>query len=166
MIDFQSQLTGMAKLPFLNENSAAGMSSPGGAETGSSEHGERHFLYCSFVGELNHRGRQHALIKVGRAYSRAVLKSFSVSSVTLWQKSVSIGVSTEAFLPSAVSLRPYSVADYREEWRGWGRRWMSIRLPRSTWWLKPVFAKRAHFPQGSIPQPSTHLNLLRYFKQL
>jgi hypothetical protein len=37
MIDFQSQLTGVAEPPFLNQKSAAGMSSPGGEETGEGE---------------------------------------------------------------------------------------------------------------------------------
>ena len=66
MIDFQSQLTGVAELPFLNQKSAAGMSSPGG----SNERSECHFMCCSGVetgeGELNHRGLQSAVIKVGR----------------------------------------------------------------------------------------------------
>ena len=52
MIDFQSPLTGVAGLPSLNQRSTAGMSSPGGEETGE--------------GELNCRsGRQPALIEVG-----------------------------------------------------------------------------------------------------
>jgi hypothetical protein len=67
---------------------------PEGEGRGSNERSERHFLCCSFVGEsfvnqsfdgsdegeLNHRGRQSALIKVGRAYSRAVLKSFPMAN--------------------------------------------------------------------------------------
>jgi hypothetical protein len=63
MIDFQSLLTGVAEPLLINQKSTTGMSSPGGEETGSSEHGERHFLCCSFVGELNRRGRQSALIE-------------------------------------------------------------------------------------------------------
>jgi hypothetical protein len=50
----------------------------GEGELNFRERSERHFLCCSFMGELCSRGRQPALIKVSRAYSRAVLKSFSV----------------------------------------------------------------------------------------
>jgi hypothetical protein len=40
------------------------------------ERSERHFSCCSFVGKLNRSsGRQPALNRVGRAYSRAVLKT-------------------------------------------------------------------------------------------
>jgi len=80
MIDFQSSLTGVTGLLANNQTSAAGMSSPGGTR----ERGERHYICCSnsnersecrFVccsgvetgeGELNHRGLQSAVIKVGR----------------------------------------------------------------------------------------------------
>src|SRR5580692_3376604 len=78
MIDFQSSLTGVTGLLANNQTSAAGMSSPGGTR----ERGERHYICCSnsnersecrFVccsgvetgeGELNHRGRQSALIRL------------------------------------------------------------------------------------------------------
>src|SRR5580692_5511282 len=78
MIDFQSSLTGVTGLLANNQTSAAGMSSPGGTR----ERGERHYICCSnsnersecrFVccsgvetgeGELYHRGRQSALIRL------------------------------------------------------------------------------------------------------
>jgi hypothetical protein len=64
MIDFQSQLTGVAGSSAIDQKSDAGMSSPGG----SNERSECHFLCCSGVetgeGELNLRGRQSALIRV------------------------------------------------------------------------------------------------------
>jgi hypothetical protein len=68
MIIFESSLTDVAEPPLLNQKFATGMSSPGGEETGEGElnpreHRERHFLCCSFVGELNHRGLQSALIR-------------------------------------------------------------------------------------------------------
>ena len=50
MIVLQSPWTGAAKPSAINQKSAIGMSSPGGEETGE--------------GELNHRGRQSALIRV------------------------------------------------------------------------------------------------------
>jgi hypothetical protein len=61
MIAFRSLLTGVAKLPAVNQASVAGMSSPGGEETGE--------------GELCSRGRQSALIKVGRAWDASLLAS-------------------------------------------------------------------------------------------
>jgi hypothetical protein len=71
MNDFRSSLTAVAEPPSLNQRATIGKSSPGGEDTGegelnSRERSERHFLCCSFVGELNHRGRQSALIEVGR----------------------------------------------------------------------------------------------------
>jgi hypothetical protein len=52
MIVLQSRSTGEAEPPAINQKSTASMSSPGGEETGE--------------GELNYRGRQSALIEVGR----------------------------------------------------------------------------------------------------
>jgi hypothetical protein len=75
----------------LRERSERNFLRCSGVGGGSGERGERRFLCCSFVGELCFRERQSALIKVGQAYSRAVLKFFSVSRhtwpVSLWQKS-------------------------------------------------------------------------------
>jgi len=68
MIDFQSLLTELAELPFLNRRSTTGIPSPGGP----SERSECRFVCCSFVGELNPRGRRSALIEVGRAACPAV----------------------------------------------------------------------------------------------
>src|ERR1700733_3797169 len=75
MIVFQSQLTGVAEPPSFNQRSTTEISSPGGEETGEGElnpreRGERHFLCCSFVGELSHRGRQSALISVQASVPR------------------------------------------------------------------------------------------------
>ena len=57
----------VAEPPCMDQKSVAGMSSPEGEETGegelnSRERSERHFLCCSFVGELFFRGRQPVLI--------------------------------------------------------------------------------------------------------
>jgi len=62
----------------------------------SNERNERHFMCCSFPGELNYRGRQSALIKVGRAWDASLLASRGpatfcylsnlCASVSLWQK--------------------------------------------------------------------------------
>jgi hypothetical protein len=67
MIFLRSSLTGVAELPSLNQKSAAGKPSPGGEGRGEGElnpreQSERHFLYCSLVGELLYRGRQSGLI--------------------------------------------------------------------------------------------------------
>ena len=67
MIVFQSLLTEAAKLPAIDQKSAAGMSSPGGEETGEGE------LNCS-------SGRQPALIKMRccRRASTALPLGYSV----------------------------------------------------------------------------------------
>jgi len=48
----------------INQRSTAAIPSPGEEGQGSSEHRERHFLCCSFLGELKLRGHQSALISV------------------------------------------------------------------------------------------------------
>jgi hypothetical protein len=80
MIDFQSLLADVAGLLPICQRSTAEIPSPGREGRGE--------------GELNHRGRQSALIKVGRVYSRAVPLIPSViwpemlCSAPLWQKFV------------------------------------------------------------------------------
>jgi hypothetical protein len=70
MIIFRSSLAGVAELPPLNQRSTAGKSSPGGEDLGE--------------GELNHRGRQSALIVQGLR--------LCLPRSTWWQKSVFIRV--------------------------------------------------------------------------
>src|ERR1700733_2572769 len=106
MIYFKSLLSDLAGLPSISPRIAAGKSSPGGSNersechlvccSNSNERNERHFMCCSFPGELNYRGRQSALIKVGRAWDASLLASRGpatfcylsnlCASVSLWQK--------------------------------------------------------------------------------
>jgi hypothetical protein len=73
MIVFQSLLTGVAELPFLNQKSDLAKTLAGG----SNERSECQFLCCSGVGqgegELSHRGRQSALISFLNSVSRGRL---------------------------------------------------------------------------------------------
>jgi hypothetical protein len=105
MIDFQSPWTGMAEPSVINQKSAAGMSSPGGEETGEGEpnhreRGERHFLCCSFVGEPNHHGPQSA---------PNCLSGFRVSACdeTILPKTLWLGASVAKITNTAQGYQAY-----------------------------------------------------------
>jgi hypothetical protein len=98
---------------------------PAGEGRGSSEHSERLTGCCSGVGELCSRGCQSALIKVGRAYSRAVPFGHSIIlSKTLCL--CALVPSLEEFV--SISLSADSSAIARGDGGSLGK-----GLPRSTW---------------------------------
>jgi hypothetical protein len=96
MIDFLSSCAGLAELPSLNQRATMGKSSPGGEDTGEGElnlreHGERHFLCCSFMGELYH-GSQSALTRIPASDFRLPLPFQRVGKCRL--KYLKVGKST------------------------------------------------------------------------
>jgi hypothetical protein len=135
MIDFQSSaiaeyLNYLTTIPPL----------PAGEGRGSSEHSERLTGCCSGVGELCSRGRQSALIKVGRAYSRAVPFGHSIIlSKTLCL--CALVPSLEEFV--SISLPADSSAIAR----------------RAT---AEALAKVYHVPRGGQPPPPTSLHLCAF----
>jgi hypothetical protein len=108
MIDFQS--SAMAKIQSYRPCHSP---SPGGEGRGSSEYSERLTGCCSGVGELNHRGHQSALTKVGRVYSRAVLSAIlSIPCISLpSQRTTHYGL----FRPIGTYSRPLPPPFHRME---------------------------------------------------